>query len=300
MTISLRAREVRFEEAARVRGGRPHDLFGRAGGDDVAAQVAAFGAEVNDVVGGFYHVEVVLDDEERAARFDQSAEGGEQLVDVVEVEARGRLVEDVERARAGALREIGGELDALRFAARKRCGRLAEAEVAEAHVVEDAQAVTDLRGVAEKRHRLAHGHVEHVVDVLSSVAYVQDLRLEARALALLADQFHVGEELHLDRHRAVALAHVAAPARHVEGEVRGVEALRLRVARLREDLADGVVGLDVGDRVRARRATDGRLVNEYNVVYVLRARKLSERADVALPLAPLLLQAREDDIVDER
>src|SRR5947209_8217264 len=298
--MSVRAGEVRFEEAPGVRGGRPHDLFGRAGGDDVAAQVAAFGAEVNDVVGGFYHVEVVLDDEERAARFDQSAEGGEQLVDVVEVEARGRLVEDVERACAGALREIGGELDALRFAARKRCGRLAEAEVAEAHVVEDAQAVTDLRGVAEKRHRLAHSHVENIVDVLAAVANVQDLRLEARALALLADQFNVCEELHPDRDRAVALAYVAATAGHVEGEVRGVESLRLRVARLREEFAHGVVGLDVGDGVRARRAAYWRLVNEYHVVNVLRARKLSERADVSLPLAALLLQSREDAIVDER
>ena len=45
-----------------------HDVFGRAGGDEVAAGVAAFGAEVYEVVGGFANVEVVFDDDERAAR----------------------------------------------------------------------------------------------------------------------------------------------------------------------------------------------------------------------------------------
>src|SRR5207248_2136746 len=137
-------------------------------------------------------------------------------------------------------------------------------------------------------------------DVLAAIAHVQNLRLEARALALLADEFNICEKLHLDRDRAVALAHVAAPAGHVEGEVRGVETLRLRVARLREDLANGVVGLDVRDGVRARRATDGRLVNQYHVVNVLRAREFLKCADVTLPLAELLLQSGVDTIVNER
>src|SRR2546421_6265795 len=136
--MTVRAGEVRFEEAPGVGGGRAHDLFGGAGGDDVTAEVAAFGAEVNDVVGGLDYVEVVLDDEERAARLDERAEGREQFVDVVEVEARCRLVEDVERARAGALREIRGELDALCLAARQGSCRLSEAQVAKSYVVEDA------------------------------------------------------------------------------------------------------------------------------------------------------------------
>ena len=80
------------------------DLFGGAGGDDLAAGGAAFGAEVDDPVGGLDDVEIVLDDEERAAAVDELAEGGEELGDVVEVEAGGGLVEDVEDARGGAAR----------------------------------------------------------------------------------------------------------------------------------------------------------------------------------------------------
>ena len=77
------------------------DLFGGAGGDDLAAAAAAFGAHVDDPVGGFDDVEIVLDDEEGAAAFDEFAEGGEEFGDVVEVEAGGGLVEDVEGAAAG-------------------------------------------------------------------------------------------------------------------------------------------------------------------------------------------------------
>ena len=82
-------------------GGVGGDLFRGAGGDDLAAAGAAFGAHVDDPVGGLDDVEVVLDDEEGAAAVDELAEGGEELGDVVEVEAGGGLVEDVEGAAAG-------------------------------------------------------------------------------------------------------------------------------------------------------------------------------------------------------
>ena len=82
------------------------DLLGGSGGDDLAAGVAAFGAEVDDPVGGLDDVEIVLDDEQRAAAVDELAEGGEELLHVVEVEAGGGLVEDVESSTARA----GGDL----------------------------------------------------------------------------------------------------------------------------------------------------------------------------------------------
>ena len=102
----MRARDVEDggEPVAGVACGVGGDLFGGADGDDLAAAVAALGAHVDDPVGGLDDVEVVLDDEEGAAAFDELAEGGEELGDVVEVEAGGGLVEDVEGAAAGAWR----------------------------------------------------------------------------------------------------------------------------------------------------------------------------------------------------
>ena len=62
---------------------------------------------------------------------------------------------------------------------------------------------------------------------LPVIANLQHLRLVARAFALLADQFDVRQELHLDRHCAVALAGFAAPAGNVERKVSGAEAALL-------------------------------------------------------------------------
>jgi len=72
---------------------------------------------------------VMLNDDERVAAFDEAGHHRDELRDVCEVEARRRLVEDVERggvARRGG--ELGGELEALGFAARwvappRRCSR---------------------------------------------------------------------------------------------------------------------------------------------------------------------------------
>src|SRR5205085_6663526 len=73
-------------------------LLGRAEGDELAAGVAAFGAEVDQPVRSADHVEVVLDDDDRVARLEELPERAHQLGDVVEVQARGRLVEHEKRA----------------------------------------------------------------------------------------------------------------------------------------------------------------------------------------------------------
>ena len=78
--------------------------------------------------------------------------------------------------------------------------------------------------------RLAHRQVEHLVDVLAAVLDLEHLRLEPLAVALVARHEHVGEELHLDADLALALARLAAAARHVEREVARGEAARLRAS----------------------------------------------------------------------
>src|SRR5687767_6808238 len=81
------------QRLAGVRGRVRGDLIWRAGRDDLAAGVAALGAQVDDPVGGADYVEVVLDHDERVPRGDELAEGAQQPGDVVEVQAGGRLVE---------------------------------------------------------------------------------------------------------------------------------------------------------------------------------------------------------------
>src|SRR5580658_10270035 len=194
------------------------------------------------------------------------------------------------------------ELHALSFAAGECSGGLAEADVAEADLVEDGEFIDDLWVACEEVDRFAHGHVEDVVDVLAFVFDLEDGGLVARAVALLAGELDVGEKLHLDGDRAVAFADVAAATGNVEGEAAGGEALAARVGLCGVELADGVEGLDVGDGVRARGAADGRLVDEHDVVEKVRAAELAIGVgDVtSIALAKGLQECTVEDLVHER
>ena len=59
----------------------------------------------------------MLDDDDRIALLDQLVEHFEQFSDVMEMQTRGRLVENIDGAACGAAGEFFGELDALGFAA---------------------------------------------------------------------------------------------------------------------------------------------------------------------------------------
>ncbi len=92
--------------------------------------------------------QVVLDHHHGVALVDQLVQHVEQLGHVVEMQAGGRLVENVERLAGGAARQFLGELDALRLAARQRGRLLANMDIAE------ADALQRLQLVADRRHRL--------------------------------------------------------------------------------------------------------------------------------------------------
>ena len=60
----------------------------------------------------------MFDDHHAVALFDQTVEHFEKFADILEMQAGGGLVEDVERLARGPAAELLGKFDALRFAAR--------------------------------------------------------------------------------------------------------------------------------------------------------------------------------------
>ena len=119
------------------------DLRGGALRDDVAAVLAGARADVDEVVGGAHRLLVVLDHDHGVAEVAQALERGDQLRVVALVQADGGLVEDVEDAdQRGA--DLRGQADALGLAAGQRRGGAVEREVADAHVVQEAQPLGDL------------------------------------------------------------------------------------------------------------------------------------------------------------
>ena len=119
------------------------DLGQKALGEELAAQLARAGAQIEQMVGGAENVGVVLDDDDGVAQVAQLFKNADQAGGVAGVQADGRLVEDIERAHQ--LRaERGGELNALRLAAGERGGEAVEGEVLQADRVEKAEALANL------------------------------------------------------------------------------------------------------------------------------------------------------------
>ena len=129
--VAQRQRGVR----AALRG----ELAGRTGGDDPAAGLTALGTQLDDVIGGGQHVQVVLHHEQRVAGGHQAAQRVDQHRDVRDVQARGGLVHQKQHALPGlapprSLRsdpgQVAGDLQPLRLASRQRGYGLAQGEVA--------------------------------------------------------------------------------------------------------------------------------------------------------------------------
>jgi hypothetical protein len=107
--------------------------------NDVAAAGAGLGADFDDVIGRADHRLVVLDDDHGVAGVGERADDADEPVDVARMQADARLVEDEERVDERRA-EAGGEVDALHFAAGERARGAVEGEVAEADLLQVAEA----------------------------------------------------------------------------------------------------------------------------------------------------------------
>ena len=78
------------------------NLFRRSLCHDASSVVAGIRSQVYDPIRRPYHIQVVLDDDDRMPRIDQPLEDFEQNPDIIKVQAGRRLVEEEQR-RAGIL-----------------------------------------------------------------------------------------------------------------------------------------------------------------------------------------------------
>ncbi|ESS09577.1 MAG: hypothetical protein A07HN63_00784 [uncultured archaeon A07HN63] len=96
------------------------------------------------MVGVLHKVEFVFHDDDAVAVVDESLEHVDQFALVLLVEARRRLVQQIERVTGLFLAEFLGEFHALGLAARQRRRRLAERHVAEANVLQEFESPSNL------------------------------------------------------------------------------------------------------------------------------------------------------------
>ena len=162
---------------------------------------------------------------------------------------------------------FGGELQALRLPARKRGRRFAERQIAEPEVVQNLEARGHGLFVSAKAHGFVHvgGHELRERAALAFLVFKEYrlgfLRVAATPAGGTRD-FHVGEELHVKRHDARAVALGTAKRPRVVGEVPGFLAPGLGVLRSGEKFSPLVVDVRVGGDGRAHVDADGRRVDQ--------------------------------------
>ena len=217
-----------------------------------AAVVARARTQVDHPVGPANDIQVVLDDDHRPSVVDQSVQQADEVVDILHVEAGGRLVEDIDLRVAG---HLDRQLQPLPLAAGERVELLAEGEVPQAHIGEALEHDAD-RFLGEEVASLLDRHGQGLDDIPPAEAVLEDVVGVATALAHLADADDLGHEPEAGVGLAQAVA-VRAGALRVRAEQRGLDAVGLCECR-----ADRVEDAGVRRRVRAPRATDRRLVDD--------------------------------------
>jgi len=213
----------------------------------------------------------MLDDDDGVTQVCQAIEDQQQLLDVVEMEAGGGFIEDVQRTSRLATAQLARQLDALRLAPGKSRRRLAEMDVPQTHVQQRLELLLDGRDVFQHRQGVLHRHVENIGDGATLVLYCQGLGIVAAAAADLAGDENVGQEVHLNAPQPVSLTRFAAAAFHVEAEAAGTVATLARFGQHREEFSDGGEHARVSGRVRPRSAPDGRLVDDDHLIKMLGA-----------------------------
>src|SRR5580692_6893185 len=275
-------------------------LFRRALRDDAAAVFAAFWTEINDPVGLFDDVEIMLDDQDGVAERDEAVEDVEKFLDVVKMQASGGLVENVERPAGLALGKFAREFGALCFAAgNSGCG-LAELHVAEPDVHEGLEFDLDRRNILQDFESFFDGQIEKIGNGKAFVAHGERFGVVALASANLAGDVHVGQEIHFDAALAVALAGFAASAFYVETEAAGAIAALARFWKHGVKLANGRENASVGGGIGARRAADGCLVNLHDFINVLDAGDGAMRAGLFHGAIKFRGKRAVKNVVDER
>ena len=110
--------------------------------DDFSAGGAVAGAEIHDLVRRADHAGLVFDDDDGVAGVAQLLEEADQAFGVARMQADARFVEDEKRIDQASA-QAGGEVHPLGLAARERARGAVQGEIAQADLVEIAEAGAD-------------------------------------------------------------------------------------------------------------------------------------------------------------
>lgn len=194
------------------------DFFRRSGGYHFTTPVAAFGAEIDNMVRHFHYIQVVFDNNHRISLVHQLLENNEELPDILTVQASGRLIEDIERISRSPAHKFRSQLYALGFTAGHGGRRLSQMDIAKAHFLEGLQFPQNSGMILKERHRLIYGHIENIGNVLSFVTDFQGFPIIPGAVADFTGHINIRKKLHFNLYDAITVTGLATAAFDIETE----------------------------------------------------------------------------------
>ena len=123
---------------------------------------------------------------------------------------------------------------------------MADLYVTKPNLAQRIHLLTDAGDGLEKLAGIFAGHVKNIGDAFVFELNFQSFAVVALALAGLAGDINIRQEVHLDLDDTVALTGLAAPAFDVEREPPGLIAARLGLGQARKPIADRGEGPGVG------------------------------------------------------
>ena len=195
----------------------------------------------------------------------------EQHVDVVEMQAGGRLIKNEQGLAGVTLGEFERKLHPLRLASGQRGRALSQADIAQADIEQGLQFARHHRHRLEKFECQLNRHVEHLGDVLAFVMHLQGFAVVAFAMANITRHIHIRQKMHFHFDDAVALARLAAPAFDIERKPSRPVAARARFGHRRKQIPYRREQSRVGGRIGARRAPYRRLIHRNHLVKMIHA-----------------------------
>jgi len=133
-------------------------------------------------------------DEDRVASIDETVQLLDKLFNVGWVKPCRRFIQDVQCPSALCALQLGCELDALGFSAREFSRRLAKANIAEAHLLDDGKASFQRVLLLEERISLIDCHLQHIGHRLAADFDFKGLLVVARSLASGAGRIDTRQE----------------------------------------------------------------------------------------------------------
>ena len=213
----------------------------------------------------------MLDHHHRVVEFHQVVQHLKKLLDIGKMESCGGLIKEIEGAPRVSFAQFPGEFHPLGFTPRKGCGRLPELDVAEPHIHQGFQLVSNVGHIFKEGVGLVYGHVENIGDVTSFVFDFQGVPVKAKSPAGFTGHVHVGKKMHLYLDDPVTVACLTSSPPHVEAETPGFVTPYSGIREHGKEFPYRRKHTRVGGRVGAGRSADWALVNVNHLVDMMGA-----------------------------